>query len=58
MFHVVADAVAARVEGGFFFVGEGKLHDLLHAVGADDAGNADKQTIFAVFAAKLGAGRA
>ena len=56
MLHVVAEALAALVEGGLFLVGEGQLHHLLYAVCADDARHAGEQTAFAVLAAQLHAG--
>ncbi len=43
MLHVVADTLAALVEGGLFLIGQGQLNDLLNAVCANDAGNAGEQ---------------
>ena len=43
MLHIVANALAAGVEGRLFLVRERQLHDLLHAVRADDARHAGKE---------------
>ena len=57
MLHVVADALAAGVEGGLLVGGQRQLDDLLDAVFTDDAGNTREQALFAVLAAQLRAGR-
>ena len=57
MLHVGADAVAAGVELRLLFCRERQLDDLLHAVCAEHAGDSGKQSGFAVFSAKLRAGR-
>ena len=53
MLHVVADALAAGVEGGLLVGGQRQLDDLLDAVFTDDAGNTREQALFAVLAALL-----
>ena len=56
MLHIAADTLAALVECGLFLRGQGQLHHLLHAVGADDAGHTGKQAALAILAAQLHAG--
>ena len=58
MLHVVADALAAGVEGGLLVGGQRQLDDLLDAVFTDDAGNTREQALFAVLAAQLPCWRA
>ena len=54
--HVVADAIAALMEGSLFGGSEGQLDDLLHAICAQNAGHAREQTGLSVLAVELHAG--